>query len=226
MSRFFTIATVAAALALGPALASTTAHAKGNPKNNEQNAMMDLLDLQLLFLEDQHPPVRVFVSVAAMNGMAVGNSGQGALGGDAHCQAFADAVPLGGTWMAWLSDSTTSPDARFTRDNPYELLDGRRIADSYADLIDCTEGAGFNECLDAVIDLDELGGTSGGQSVWTGTAPDGKAGVSTVANCNGWTAGTISDRGRTGLNSALDGEWTSRTNPTCNASLPLYCFEQ
>ncbi|MCB1058064.1 MAG: hypothetical protein KDD11_21405, partial [Acidobacteria bacterium] len=46
---------------------------------------------------------------------SVGHDGNfgGLAGADAFCQSLADAVSLGGTFKAWLSDSTTSPADRF-----------------------------------------------------------------------------------------------------------------
>ncbi len=170
--------------------------------------------------------LRVFISSARFDGEEVGNGGNGALGGDALCQALADAVPLGGTWMAWLSDTNTSPDARFTKSTgPYELVDGTLIADDYADLIDCTEGGG-SDCLAAFINLDELGVARGG-FVWTGTNSDGTAfnpGFN-ISHCSGWTVGT-GGAGKSGFPGFVDSRWTNFGFSSCSAENRLYCFEQ
>ena len=77
----------------------------------------------------------VFVTSTSFSG----NIG-GVTGADAKCQIEADGqdsiVPTG-TYFAWLSDGTQSPDTRFTKSShPYVLADGTRIADDYADLTD------------------------------------------------------------------------------------------
>ncbi len=83
---------------------------------------------------DQHEKT-VFVTSAQFNG----NLG-GLEGADAKCQAEADgpaSIVPSGTYLAWLSDGTDSPDTRFTKSaHPYILLDGTKIAENYTDLTD------------------------------------------------------------------------------------------
>ena len=55
-------------------------------------------------------PKRVFVTSTTYKG----NLG-GLAGADAKCQTRANAASLGGTWKAWLSDSTTSAASRLTQ---------------------------------------------------------------------------------------------------------------
>ncbi|MDZ4247347.1 MAG: DUF1554 domain-containing protein, partial [Dehalococcoidia bacterium] len=75
---------------------------------------------------------RVFVTAATYNGNLGGLSGA-----DAKCQASANAVNLGGTWKAWLSDSNTSAGSRLNHsDSPYRLLNGTTIANNWDDLVD------------------------------------------------------------------------------------------
>ncbi len=68
-----------------------------------------------------------------------GNTG-GLAGADEKCQADADrpaSIVPEGTYLAWLSDGTDSPDTRFTKSShPYILPDGTMIAEDSADLTD------------------------------------------------------------------------------------------
>ena len=111
------------------------------------DALMALID-DLQAQIDAHHPRLVFVSFNRFQG----DLGQtmGALGGDAHCQRMANGAGHRGTFMAWMSDSQTSPSARFTQSLvPYKLIDGTVIAFDYFDL---TDGS-----IEAPIDLDEIG---------------------------------------------------------------------
>ena len=69
----------------------------------------------------------VFVTSAQFNG----NLG-GLTGADDKCQAEANgpaSIVPSGTYLAWLSDGTDSPDTRFTKSaHPYMLPDGSKIA--------------------------------------------------------------------------------------------------
>jgi Protein of unknown function (DUF1554) len=63
----------------------------------------------------------VFVTSQGFNG----NLG-GLAGADTKCQALADTAGLGGTYKAWLSDSTTDARNRLTQATvPYRLVDGQ-----------------------------------------------------------------------------------------------------
>jgi hypothetical protein len=173
---------------------------------------------------------RVFVTsqpvTADMNGML-----GGALGGDAVCSAAATAASLSGTWMAWLSDGTTSPAMRFKKDGgPYVLLDGTPIAPVWPALIQ-----GF---LMHPIDRDETGITGLTVDVWTGTGPDGLYAnppggplLMPVTNCLGWTT-KVSDVDACVIGHSADTmpTWTlvpPLMYPNCISGVThLYCFEQ
>jgi hypothetical protein len=165
-------------------------------------------------------PGRVFVSAQIVNG-AIGS----AIEGDALCQTWAS--NLGGTWMAWLSDSTTSPDARFSKMKvPYHLVDasgapnGPKIANTWSEL---TSGN-----LLAPIDRNQLGQVSNQPSaVWTGTHPNGTVAAET---CFNWNSQTSDYKGVHGYFDKTDSTWTEQSpaigNQPCNAPIRLYCFEQ
>ena len=66
-----------------------------------------------------------------------GADGEGALAADERCRGYADDENLDGRWMAWVSDSNTSPEERFDHSLTFYILrDGSVVADDWADLID------------------------------------------------------------------------------------------
>jgi hypothetical protein len=158
----------------------------------------------------------VFVSSSTQ----AGNLG-GLAGGDAICQGLADAASLGGTYMAWLSDSTASPATRFTPWNgPYERVDGVRVADNWADLLDGS--------LAATISINENGATAIGY-VQTGTDPAG-LGVYTTPGpyCQDWTsdAGAAVSTIMRGYSGEAGVNWTNAGIAGCANVIRIYCFEQ
>ena len=183
-----------------------------------------------------------------------GNLG-GVAGADALCQALATTASLPGTFMAWLSDSASSPADRFTRshDLPYVRVDGAVVATNWNDL---TDGA-----LNCPIDKSELG-----QSVYLPTGPyvttvfsntltDGNPGLtspqgapstcygSTTCHCYDWTSddstgsphldppgsavGSVFHWTQSG-SSQVASDWTdySFLNGCGLNSSSIYCFEQ
>jgi hypothetical protein len=161
--------------------------------------------------------MRVFVSAAA-----VVNPIGGVANADAKCQAFADAQRLGGTWKAWISDTSGSVSTRFVHATvPYRLLDGTLVANDWNDLVDGT--------IARAIDIDETGATrvaAGGLPVWTATDTTGAGFVD--EQCTNWTNGAASAPSPfVGRNDATDTNWTMAAQQTCDAtSLHLYCVEQ
>ncbi len=158
---------------------------------------------------------RVFVSSTTFTG----NLG-GATGADMKCNALATAASLEGSWMAWISDVTSSPSTRFIPATvAYRRLDGARVALNYASL-----GTG----LENAIDIDEHGNTLGAPTTdasktWTGTASSGAAGP---ASCTGFTVTT--GTGAVGHYTATSAvAWTAAySTENCSVANHLYCFEQ
>lgn len=152
----------------------------------------------------------------------------GALGADLECQRLADAAGLGGTYMAWLGDSTTSPNLRFSRDGgPFVLLDGTEIATDWADLTDGT--------LASPITLTELGGAMPASypgicgfddAVWSGADAYGDAYDN---NCGNWTGSGSGSWGKAVFYDFAAWSWANTcTGGACDAlwQAGLYCFEQ
>ena len=163
-------------------------------------------------------PCRVFVTSTWMNGDLGGLEGA-----DTTCQSLASDAGLTGTYQAWLSDDTVSPDSRFFKSpDPYVRLDDKTVASNWDDL---TDGSIQNPII-----VTEQGETSW-PSVWTNTTFDGLP----IGNshCEGWTTGVNNGKsGKIGYSPysdvpGYDGWWTDaeRLN-NCDLELALYCFEQ
>jgi hypothetical protein len=162
-----------------------------------------------------------------------GNFG-GITGADTFCQGLATSAGLSGTYLAWLSDTTTSPSARFAQANvPYRLVDGTTIANDWADLVDGS--------IQNPINLDEYGNAAPSSMVFTFTMTDGTAGVfqSTTTNCygddchcNNWTnsngQGSPTPGSAVGQTTQTNDDWTdySYYNGCGPTGQPIYCFEQ
>jgi len=148
---------------------------------------------------------QVFTTATATDG----NLG-GMAGADASCQARAAELGLGGTFFAWLGDSTTGPAVRFNRGGPYvRHPGGQLIAPDFDGL---TDGS-----LDAPI--------GGSGPVWTNVAVDGDA-TGFDDHCQDWTSGAASDTGRRGEASSTGATWTTLIPQACDQTAILYCFEQ
>jgi len=123
--------------------------------------------------------------------------------------------------MAWLSDSSTSPDVRFTENiDGYALVDGTLVAKNYADLIDGEIAALINLTEQGVI---QTNATS--LRTWTATETGG---TFLGSSCSDWSE--IAGTGRHGTAAAealtTPAWWSNRGAFGCNANHSLYCFEQ
>ena len=166
---------------------------------------------------DQHEKT-VFVTSAKFKG----NLG-GLAGADNKCQAEADgpaSIVPSGTYLAWLSDGTDSPDTRFTKSaHPYMLLDGTKIAENYTDL---TDGS-----ILRAINIDSTGKPLGAQQFWTGTKADGTT-APLFVTCNGWKDPLPYHKGTHGQTNLTDSSWsTMHSNDSCRIGPNfLLCFQQ
>jgi hypothetical protein len=160
------------------------------------------------------PPFRrVFVSSTSSNANLGGVSGA-----DARCQNLANAANLGGTWRAWVSSSTSSPSARFSKATvPYRLLDGTVIANDWNDLL--------SGSLRHAIDRDEKNTVTTGIEVWTATT---STGTYEGGGCNGFTSGSSNAPiVAQGVTDRASGQWTYVYLQYCDRTNPrIYCFEQ
>lgn len=164
---------------------------------------------------------RVFVTSEQFSG----NMG-GVTGAHALCQVAAEEAGLTGTFHAWLSDSTYSPDQDFVKSTvPYLLVDDTKVAASWEQLVSGTLSAGIyvtewegppqatiEDCI-----------PEGMIVVWTNTLATGKIAGDNYS-CNHWAAG--GDLGQTGQAGAFNSGWTEGCGVPCTTMAPLYCFEQ
>ncbi len=160
-------------------------------------------------------PTTVFVTSSTSNGDFGFN---GLASADVECQGLADVAALGGTWVAWLSNSSEAASTRLTTAGalgPYRRTDGTIVADSLPDLTD--------SFLDAPINRDEFGTPRNDSGVWTGTLSDGSAASSV---CNDWNPDGGGAAATIGSTSATGSPWTAANNVGCGGgnSLRLYCF--
>ena len=166
---------------------------------------------------DQHEKT-VFITSSTFKG----NLG-GLAGADDKCQAEADgpaSIVPSGTYLAWLSDGTDSPDTRFTKSaHPYMLPDGTKIAENYTDL---TDGSILH-----AINIDSTGKALGVQPFWTGTKADGTTAPISVT-CTGWKDPLPYHKGMHGQTHLTNPSWsTMHSNDSCrNSRSPLLCFQQ
>jgi hypothetical protein len=139
---------------------------------------------------------------------------------DDLCQVLADGAKLPGTYMAWLSDGTTSAASRLWHGSgPYVLVDGTVVATDWTGLTSGTLLHGIN--------LDEHGATvPSGTYAWTGTLANGTT-ASAEDTCRGWTFATAvnPDRGLTGAANG-SGSWSQAYGVTCDNYNRLYCIQQ
>lgn len=155
---------------------------------------------------------RVFVSSHTNNGNMGGLSGA-----DQICQDNATTAGLGGTWKAWLSDSTTSASDRlYHSPSPYVLINCTRIADNWDDL---TDGDIQNP-----INLYENGGTFADTGAFTYTNASGSALVS-GSHCSDWTSSAASGA-EIGDPTTTTSGWSHFASGFCNTNQNIYCFEQ
>ena len=159
----------------------------------------------------------VFVTSVSFNG----NLG-GLKGADDKCQAQADdpaSIVPSGTYLAWLSDGTDSPNTRFTKSShPYLLPDGTKIAENYTDL---TDGS-----IQHFINIDPTGKTVGQNPFWTGTNEDGTT-AQPFRTCTGWMEPITNARGMIGSTGHTLTTWSSQAQNRCNTIRNrLACFQQ
>jgi hypothetical protein len=159
---------------------------------------------------------RVFVTSGLFNGDLKTKAGTttGLAGADKLCRDAATAASLGGTWVAWLSDSTTNAIDRIKDVGPWYRMDGVMVF---------ANKAGLTGNPMVRLNINENGAANSVLFPWSGTNANG---TKAATNCTNWTAtaGTTGECGFTG--STTNGDWASGATCPCFINYNLYCFEQ
>jgi hypothetical protein len=172
-------------------------------------------------------PKRVFVTSGKWTGnlKGAGHTASGIESANRLCQTAAAA--LRGSWIAWVSDSTSNVLDRIRDVGPWYRLDDVKVFDDKAALT----GTPL-----VPIDVNESGGATGVELPWTGTFGQGiKDPGDLNINCADWTddtdlsldGGTLGGLcGTTGVQATVGDHWTSNSLSTCSSERNLFCFEQ
>ena len=180
-------------------------------------------NLPLCSGEYEYPPSKTMFLTSSTH---TGNLG-GMSGADAICAARATEAGLGGTYLAWLSDTTMSPSVRFTQNTsgPYQLPSGSVIAADWSELISGVLTNGIVE--------DENGTTiavTPEQYFWSNTNSTGGAvkGAAhhTSATCNFYTTAGGGFSSFMGLIGSTGSTWTYSLAKACGNEYRLLCVEQ
>jgi hypothetical protein len=159
---------------------------------------------------------RVFVTSGTWLGdlKTHGGGTDGLDGGNKLCQAAATTAGLGGTWVAWLSDSTHNAVDRVTDVGPWYRMDGMMVF---------ANKAGLTGHPMVAINRTENNTVAAGLAAipFTGTS-DG--GAKNAATCTDWTSDT--GTGECGQATATNKNWTEFMALSCGVAYSLYCFEQ
>ncbi len=192
-----------------------------------QGGLLNIAEVEALIdaaidehLAEEHPKL-VFVTSATYDGDLGDLSGA-----DDKCQGLASGAGLVGTFKAWISGSSSTEEARdrmSQADVNYRRVDGVKIADNWADLIDGT--------LDAPINVDQNGNTVGSVlTAYTNTESNGSF-LNDDRECGAgageeWNTDDQFQSGGYGTVGATNSTWSWVTNNACDQFRRLYCFEQ
>jgi len=142
----------------------------------------------------------------------------GHVAADAICQHEAMVAGLPGTFMAWVSDSTSSPSARFVHSSvPYQMANGLAVANNWLELTSAS--------IERTISVSAFGTTVAPGDVWTASNYNGTY-YNGWNDCSDWTYMGQSDVGTVGSSNYSDSYWSLYSDIQCNNSARLYCFEQ
>lgn len=148
--------------------------------------------------------------VFAASGPLSGNLG-GLEGADATCRSRAESAGLPGTFIAFLSTSTTDAIGRLSGSRGWERVDGKPVVDTIEDLM--------AEKQYYPIDLDEQG-----QPLTFAVATGSHStGLRDVANCTDWTSTT--DSATFGSPTSSSGASIRFGYTSCSVDMTVYCFE-
>jgi hypothetical protein len=173
--------------------------------------------------QPQPPPAgkRIFTTEATFDGDLGGLAGA-----DEKCQTAADAEALGGTWKAWISDSTSNAYDRILGDGPWFAWRTWPY-ESTGWVLAFRDRAQLRGIPSAFLDGTERHFNLGGEGpVWTGTRIGGARGDAPV--CGDWKNDDAVEVGTIGwVNVNPLVYWTdSENDASCATRAHLICFEQ
>lgn len=169
---------------------------------------------------------RVFVSSLLYDGTF--DAMPGITGADQRCQelaAGASPAPLGGQWVAFLTDDSTAAKDRVPGEGPWYLVDKvTKVFETRTGPVNSI----FNGGPLVPIDKTEHGFSLPlPYDVWTGSLADGGKGVGPGGSewCSNWTASA--SNGFVG-NATVVAEWSKSALPAqaCASNFRIYCFEK
>lgn len=155
---------------------------------------------------------KIFITNAAYQGNLGGISGA-----NETCFTAARAAGLDGTWMAWVSTSTSNVIDRVRSEGPWTFVGGETVA--FQNLAQFATDPTFP------IMVNEYGVTlnDGDDFVWTGTYQGGTVN-SNFSNCSDWTS--TSGEAQYGRAMYNNFHWTQDNHTSCASSFHLICIEQ
>lgn len=174
-------------------------------------------DAPVPFVDGAVPGVDLNVVFVTAADVVPGSLG-GLAGADARCQADADAAGLGGTYVAWLSTSTTNAIDRLGGARGWVRPDGVMFADTSADIVARRVLSPASQLADGTdLSFDAM------HSVVTGTDFSGV--ISSSGTCGDWSR-TDATSSPGFLNSTT--RWTIEElfpgAVMCTDPIRLYCF--
>lgn len=147
---------------------------------------------------------------------SAGGGSTGLEGADKICANHAAGGALGGTWKAWLSDSSTDAIDRINDVGPWYLVG--------TDTVVFNNKANLTTLPLTWIHITELGIEPAlYTNAWTGTLTGGNKSIDLCAD---WTSNNIGVRGLTGYVYLGTTNWTQSSNPACSSKWHLYCIQQ
>lgn len=166
------------------------------------------------------PPSKNFTTIF-VSSAAFGSNLGGVVGADGKCSALANDAGLPGRYVAILSTDAVHARNRFETTGAIKLRNGTVVA--------ANSEALWTGDLAAAIDVDERTAKQAGQSIWTGTDPDGRRDRQLSTQCDAWTAAPSAgvETGRTDrTNSAWisQGGFDAGGTTACANTLRLFCI--
>lgn len=165
---------------------------------------------------------RVFVTSTTYHGnlKTAGGASSGLAGADQLCNEVAASTNLGGTWIAWLSDSTHDAIDRVEDVSPWYNVDRSAIIFANKASLGTKPYDTFGPLL--ADETGKFGGNGETRYTWTGTRAGGRKGENF---CNDWSTdglGTYGDY----ITASYAAGWANGTLQECLRSAALFCIEQ